>query len=178
MANYVFEQVKMMIPKGALSLVDGDGIFRIALMTDALADAKRFSAYKTWDEIDQYEITQDPGYESKGYLQRPITGIDLAEIDDAGTSCDDGLPDTIVYANDIKFPVSTIDAAFAVITKTVTGLADTINTGDKSEIISSTDILIAAIDLRSGTPLNRISSNEGVFSIKLNKNTGGYFKLT
>ena len=166
MASYVFDQVKRFVASGTLNFTNvNDGQYRVALVTEG-AVSSTLSDKTRWSEISQYEIN-DPSnsnYNSEGYPGHsdakpgnPLNGVNTIEMADAGEDCDDGLPDIKVYADNVNYNVSTIDAAGAVILR---GRTDT----DYD--------LITMLDLRNGGELVR--SNNGVFQILLSNESGGF----
>ncbi len=158
MASFIFDQVKTLLATNAIKLVDNDGTYVLALLDNTILDAKSTYSSKTkWSDISTYEISSVTGYNSVTYEQRSLTNMSGETITDAGGSCDDGLPDYKVSAQNIVYNVSTIDADCAVIMR---------------KNISGDNDLVVALDLRSNN--TKISSNMGVFTVRLDSSSGGY----
>lgn len=184
MASYIFDQVKRWVALTNFTFVANDGVFKIALMDSRLLngntvlDGIRNSAKSTWGQVKKYEITRsDEGLNYTGYVQSPLRNLGSTEEEDnSGDVCDDGLPDSIVYATNVTFPVSTIDAYCAVITRDVTGRSAPVqDVSGIVNIISDDDELVAVLDLSTNN--NKVSSNQGVFTLKLDEASGGYLKI-
>ncbi len=157
MASYMFDQVKILAATQAIKFVDNDGIYMLALLDDTILDKTTYSGKTKWSDISSYEISNVSGYNSLTYEQRPITNMVGETLTDAGGACDDGLPDYKVSAQNIIYNVSTIDADCAVIMR------------------KSDGALIACLDLQSNG--SKISSNMGVFTVRLDSSSGGFLIL-
>ena len=172
MASYIFDQVKTWVATTKFSFVDSNSVFKLALMDNTLLDNSNSSKTK-WSEVKQYEITKSTqGLNTQAYTQAPLINLGSAQVVDNKTSqCDDGLPDTIIYADDVIYPVSTIDSYCVVITRTVTGGS----APETGSIISDDDELVTVLVLK--TDSSKMSSNQGVFTVKLSSGSGGYLIL-
>lgn len=156
MASFIFEHVKTKIANQSIKLVDVDNIYKIALLDDTiLNDVNTYSSKTVWSDISQFEITNITEYNHEGYSQKFLKNIKGENVTSNGT-CDDTIPDYKISADNIVYNVSTIDADCAVILR---------NVGSDPE-------LIAALDLRHNG--EKISSNQGTFTIRLDSNSGGY----
>lgn len=164
MASFVFNGIKKQIGNGTFSFNVNDGQLRLALFSSGIFDNNNltYSSKTRWDEIKHLEITEVSGYNSEQYGPKSLTGVGIGDLADAGGVCDDGLLDQKVYANDVVYPVSTIDADCALI----------VRTASTSGQIQDDDLPVMAIDIRNNG--NTISSNQGVFTIRLNSNSGGF----
>lgn len=170
MASFVFNNIKSQLALGTFSFKVNDGQFRLALLTSGIFDNNNvtYSGATKWSEIKSFEINQSSNstYNSNQYSQKIIYNVGTGVVTDNGTAeCDDGLPDVKVYANDVVYPVSTIDADCAVIIKTSN------TTGD----IDDDDVPVLALDIRNNG--KTISSNNGTFSIRLNSDSGGFLTI-
>jgi len=164
MSSYVFDQVKEMVAWGALSFKSNNGFtYKLALLDDTIVNnPETYSSYTTWSQIKKFEIKGD------GYSQQTLKSVGTVKVNDSGGSCNDGLPDYIVFANNIGFNVSTITASCIVIVlSTPTGG------------INDTDSLLMAIDIRKliGDSYVPVMSNNGVFNIQLDQASGGFLKF-
>lgn len=147
MSSYKFDSVPLKIAKGQITfygVVDGD--YKLALVTSAAFDnlsTGSLSNFSTWNEVSGTEINVvGSGYNSTGYTGlQSLEGVGLLEVDV------NGFNQLKVSANDITFPLSTIDANGAIIMK---------NDADKT--------LINAIDFGAKKP-----SNNGAFVVNLSK---------
>lgn len=166
MASYVFDQVKRFAGSGSLNFDTApDGHFRIVLCTGDVLNSSAHSDKEFWSELSGYEITENDLYNDDGYPNNvnsvpgsSLNGVGINTIADANGSCDDGLPDNVIYAEDVVYNVSTIDADAAIIVR------ESSTTGEYD--------LITALDLRIGG--DPVRSNTGVFSLLLSESSGGF----
>lgn len=166
MASYIFNHVKGMIATGQLKFSTKNIFLKLALVNSDLSNYSTYCSHTVWGDktnansVASKEINIDVNnLNHDGYSQQILKNISTsAQVSDSCT-------DYIVHADDISYPVSTIQASYVIIVKSSSP------TGD----INSTDELIAAIDIRN----NNLSatSNNGVFTIKLNKSSGGFLKI-
>jgi len=171
MASFVFDQVKEFAISGTLNFNNvADGTYRVALMvSDVVDDPSLYSPKKYWSEISQFEIVNYSTYNNDGYPGRnpypdskPGNVLKGVKIEDnpAGGG-DDGLMDKVAYAKNISYNVSTIDADCVIIMK----ISSKPNDYD----------LIAAIDIRVDG--QSVKSNNGVFSLLFDLNSGGFLTV-
>lgn len=156
MASYVFANAKNQLAIGQLNFVNG-GPYRLALMTDAIQNVGDFSPKQTWSQIKEYEIslaTPAP----VGYTPRLLSVSVVSEDKNA-----DGSVDAVVCAVNQSYNVSTITASYIVIVKGTTF----------DNVMANSDILICALDIRGNNGLP-VSSNNGVFTIRLDQASGGF----
>ena len=154
MSSFIFDQVKDMAVKGQLDFTSGT--FKLALLDNTIVDSPASWSDKTlWSEIEQYEIDESAvGYNYVGYTQKTLTNVGVTT--DTNDADGDGLTDYKVYADNVTWVQSTIDADCAVIYK------------DDGATLS----LICAIDLRpNGTT---VSSTVGTFTVTLSNGSGGF----
>lgn len=156
MASYVFENAKKLLSMGQLNFVSG-GPYRLALMTADIQTVSTFSKLDKWSEISQFEISQ-VSPTPVGYTPKMLSGVGVSTVD----TNSDGSDDSVVYANNVSYNVSTITASYIVIVKAKTS----------GDVMTDNDELICALDIRSGgLP---VTSNAGVFKIRLDISSGGF----
>ena len=159
MASYVFDSAKKLLGSGKLNF-NGGGPYRLALMTDAMANEAVLSLQKIWSDIKQYEINYTGNTPVPlGYSSKELAGVNITEATNT-------VDYSIVYANDVEYLVSTISASYIVIVKGANASGDSMMDDDQ---------LIEAIDIRvGGIP---VMSNNGVFSIKLRLGSNGFLMI-
>lgn len=158
MSSYVFDNAKYMLSTGQLNFVSG-GPYRVALMTDDIQDVNTYSKKTKWSDVKDYEInspTVSP--QPEGYTSKELISLGIEKIDKNS----DNSIDSVVYADDVNYNVSTISASYVVIVKAKT----------PGDVMTDDDELIVALDIRNNN--NPIQSNAGVFKIVLNKSSGGF----
>jgi len=169
MSSFVFDQIKEFAVDGTLNFKSvPDGMYRVALLTNTIVDSPETYSKKTlWSEIMIYEITLAQGYNVINYPDNvngkpgsPLTGVNVYDLPDNGSSGGDRLMDKVVAANDIIYNNSTITADCAVIMRARTD-------GDYD--------LITALDIReNGASVN---SSNGTFTLLLSVNSGGFLTI-
>ena len=160
MANYVFDYAKQLFARGILNFNEpSDGLFRIALVTSDMFNVNNINTKTLWSEISQYHIINNaPSYNIDGYPKldtlpdtlpgSPLTNVDIITIGD----------DIKVFADDIVYNSSTIDAGGAVVVRS-TGTSGVYNP-------------ICALDFGGNK-----SSNNGAFKLKLSSSSGGFLTI-
>jgi len=162
MANYIFDNAKEMFAKGLLNFNNpADGLFRIALVTSDVFTGNNINNKTLWSDISNYHILNNSSYSKINYPTSstepgsPLKNVGISKISDINN---DGYPDIKVYADDIVYNASTIDADGAVIIRGTS----TSNVYD----------LICALDFGV-----RKSSNNGAFRLKLSSSSGGFLTI-
>lgn len=155
MSSFVFSNAKLLLSSGSLQF--NNGIFKFALIGDAkLFDDKSYCDKTKWSEIKDLEI----GIGNVGYVKHePLRAVKIVTV------ANDGSDDILVCANDITYPISTISAVGAVIVTSNYAYGE----------ITNNDKLVLAIDLRTNG--SAVSSNNGVFTVKLGENSGGFLRI-
>ena len=161
MASYVFSNIKKLLATSNFNFTSG--VFKMALMGEGVLSESCYDNTK-WSQIKQYEISLLNGYSHEGYQQAKLVGVYSQKITMRGSG-EDTVPDYRISANNITYQVSTIDADCAVIVKSISG-AD----GN----IADNDIPVLVLDLRPSGKMTPVSSSQGVFTIKLDNDSGGY----
>jgi hypothetical protein len=161
MTSYVFSNIKKLLATSNFNFTSG--VFKMALMSKDVLNESNYDA-TTWSQIKQYEISGLSEYNHEGYQQAKLVDVKSQKITMRGSG-EDTVPDYRIYANNITYPVSTIDADCAVIVKSISG-----GYGD----IVNDDIPVLVLDLRPSGVMKSVSSSQGVFTIKLDNNSGGY----
>ena len=168
MASFVFDQAKELFLRQELNFTEST--FKLALLKDDWIFSNPIhSTYTKWSDISSHEVEKGDGTITK-YEPRVITNIKYDDVVDAGGPCDDGLKDYIFYADNITYNVSTITAYAIIIVK---------STNSNTNVINGDDKLILAIDIRKNinNVLVPVTSNDGIFTIKLDRNSGGFLKI-
>jgi hypothetical protein len=151
MAGYVFDTVKLKVLKAEITFDVPDGTYKAALVTSAAFidfGTGALSDKEFWSEVSGTEITEDSTYNTVGYNgPENINNSGFTEVDVFGFT------QQIVSADDISYPVSTIDADGVIIYRN-----------------DASGTLINAIHFGQ-----KISSSQGVFNMPFS--TDGYIKI-
>jgi len=165
MASYIFDHVKELIATQSINLVpNDDNVYKVVLVSADALNGTTYSKETYWlDKLSKFEITEVDDYNNIGYEPKYLKDVGIETISDAGGSCNDGLPDKSIYANNVVYNVSTIDADGAIILYSIP---------DNSEDYYP----IAALDLRSDGATT-VQSNNGTFKLLLNSENGGFLTI-
>lgn len=153
MSSYVFDQIKPLVATGSFNFAVGDNVFYIALVNETVFDDFANGAMSSeinWSDIESSDISQDANLNNAGYEIKPLVGVTLVDVDSLGFT------QTHVMADDVLYPISTIDAFGAVIFRNNAG-----SIGGGGQPVYDGQLITA---LEFG---GRVSSNNGVYTIKL-----------
>lgn len=148
MSSYIFDQIKPLVATGGINFQMPDDVLYIALVDHTIFDDFNNGAMSNssiWSDISNNEIINDTSLNINGYEILPLINITLTYVEVSGFT------QVHVKANDILYPISTIDAYGAVIFR-----------NDNGNVNGPDGTLITALDFGG-----RVSSNNGVYTVKL-----------